>query len=89
MQEEYIERYCPSKTPMWEHDKECYYHGHLQVCPHCGTVTRPCIDAEYKPIVVEGLGDVEGAGVYLGPRDPSEMPDAYSKRMPGDPVYND
>lgn len=53
-----IEYYCPSKKPMWEHDKECYYHGQLKQCPICGTLTKEVRQAEYIPLKVEGLGDV-------------------------------
>ena len=68
-----IERYCPSKIPMWEHDNECYYHGPLLVCPLCGTVTKPCMSREYEPIKVEGLGDVTPGIVYKY-RHESEVP---------------
>jgi hypothetical protein len=44
------ERYCPSLKPRWEHDKECYYHGELNICPYCGTKTLPVIEGTYVPI---------------------------------------
>ena len=47
------ERYCPGLLSDNELDKQCYYHGLLTICPHCGKVTKHVKEGKYqveKPI---------------------------------------
>jgi hypothetical protein len=54
------ERFCPSKKPYYETDKECYYHGFLDKCPYCGSMTKECQKGEYKQIKGYSLRDIGG-----------------------------
>jgi len=44
-----MERYCPSKKALNEHDKECYYHGIEKTCPLCGKPTKEVKNGTYVP----------------------------------------
>lgn len=54
------ERYCPGSKPMWEHDKECYYHGYDMICPYCGKQTIECNEGTYIPVKGYTLREIGG-----------------------------